>query len=113
MRAYPTAEEQGQTPGATPYALMLPKALILEMQRLAEVEETTLIELIRRVLTRGLVLTTLIQQPDVTLLLRTADQERELVLTHVSDACLAIEQGGLDDEQRATQGETCLDERGK
>lgn len=62
------------------YNLVLPATLYDEVQKLAGKEQITTLELLKRFIKIGLVLTKLCQSPDASIIIRDGDKERELVL---------------------------------
>lgn len=62
------------------YNLVLPSNLFDEVQKLAEDEHVSILELLKRFIKIGLVVTKLAQSPNASLILREGDRERELVL---------------------------------
>ena len=62
------------------YNLILPMNLFNQVQALADEEGTTVLELLKRFIRIGLVITKLTQSPDSALLIRQDGKERELVL---------------------------------
>ena len=62
--------------GVKRYNLVLPEALFNEVQKIADAEHTTVVDLLRRFIKLGLLAT----QPNVTLIIREGGRERELLL---------------------------------
>ncbi len=62
------------------YNLLLPINLFNQVQALADEEGTSVLELLKRFIRIGLVITKLTQSPDAALLIRQDGKERELVL---------------------------------
>jgi hypothetical protein len=62
------------------YNLILPINLFNQVQTLADEEGTSALELLKRFIRIGLVITKLTQSPDSTLVIRQDGRERELVL---------------------------------
>ena len=67
--------------GIKRYNLQLPMALFDKVQKLADNRETTVVEEIRKAVTLWLIIATNIaQNPNIALVLRDNDKERELML---------------------------------
>lgn len=62
------------------YNLVLPNSLFDEVQALADDENTSVLELLKRFIKIGLIVTKLSQSSNASLVLREGDRERELVL---------------------------------
>jgi len=62
------------------YNLVLPYALFDEVQAMADASDTTVLDMLKRFIKIGLVLTKLCQSPDATLIVREGGRERELLL---------------------------------
>ena len=62
------------------YSLVLPDDLFAEVERLAERQQTTVVELLRRFTRLGLLATHLQERPDAALLVREGGTERQLLL---------------------------------
>jgi len=62
------------------YNLVLPNNLFDEVQSLANKENVSILELLKRFIKIGLVLTKLCQSPDASIIIREGDRERELIL---------------------------------
>lgn len=62
------------------YNLVLPNSLFDEVQAMANQGNTSVLELLKRFIKIGLVVTKLYQSSDVRLIIREGDKERELVL---------------------------------
>lgn len=62
------------------YNLVLPNSLFDEVQILANDEKISVLELLKRFIKIGLVLTKFARSPNARLILREGDRERELVL---------------------------------
>jgi hypothetical protein len=62
------------------YNLILPVSLFNQVQSLADKEGTSVLELLKRFIRIGLVITKLTQSSDAALLIRQDGKERELVL---------------------------------
>ena len=62
------------------YNLVLPSGLFDEVQGLADSENVSVLELLKRFIKIGLILTKFSQSPDTSLILREGDKERELIL---------------------------------
>ncbi len=62
------------------YSLVLPDELFAEVERLAERQQTTVVELLRRFTRLGLLATQLQERPDAALLIREGGTERQILL---------------------------------
>ena len=62
------------------YSLVLPDELFADVERLAERQQTTVVELLRRFTRLGLLATQLQERPDAALLIREGGTERQLLL---------------------------------
>jgi ATP-dependent Clp protease ATP-binding subunit ClpA len=62
------------------YNLALPEELYDEVQALADRQQTTVVELLRRFIRLGLLATEIQQRPDAALIIREGDREREILL---------------------------------
>jgi hypothetical protein len=71
---------RGQPKGLKRYNLVLPEALYLELQSLAEQRQVTVLELLRKFIRLGLLVAKAEDSPDAAFVLREGDKERELLL---------------------------------
>ncbi len=62
------------------YNLVLPEDLFNEVQRLADTQHTTVVELLRRFVKLGLLAIQLQNSPDAALIIREGEREREILL---------------------------------
>ena len=62
------------------YNLVIPNGLFDEVQQLADSENTSILELLKRFIKIGLLLTKFLQSPDTSLILREGNKERELII---------------------------------
>ena len=62
------------------YNLVLPEDLFNEVQRVADSQHTTVVELLRRFIKLGLLATKVQQTPGAALLIREGEHEREIIL---------------------------------
>ena len=62
------------------YNLALPEELFAEVQALADRQQTTVVELLRRFVKLGLLATAVQERPDAALLIREGEREREVIL---------------------------------
>ena len=62
------------------YTLVLPEALYDEVEKIAQDEETTVIEIIRRFIKLGLLAMELQASPSGALIIREGDKEREIFI---------------------------------
>ena len=62
------------------YNLALPEELYAEVQALADRQQTTVVELLRRFIKLGLLATAVQERPDASLLIREGEREREIIL---------------------------------
>lgn len=62
------------------YNLVLPNSLFDEVQALANEENVSILELLKRFIKIGLVVTKLSQSPNASFIIREGERERELVL---------------------------------
>jgi len=62
------------------YSLVLPEDLFEEVERLAERQQTSVVELLRRFTRLGLLATQLQERADAALVIREGDREREVML---------------------------------
>ncbi len=69
-----------QKAGMKRYNLVIPNRLFDEVQQLADDQQISVLELLRRFIKLGLVITKLSQGANATLIIREDDRERELVL---------------------------------
>ena len=66
--------------GRKRYNLVLPEDLFEEVQRLADRQQTTVVELLRRFTKLGLLVTQIQETPGAALIIREGDREREILL---------------------------------
>lgn len=76
----PQDQQQENSKKVKRYNLVLPNSLFDEVQILANDENISILELLKRFIKIGLLVTKLAQSPNVSLILREGDRERELVL---------------------------------
>ena len=62
------------------YNLALPRELFEQVEELAELNQTTVVEVLRRFIKLGLVASRIEQTPDAALLIREGSTEREIIL---------------------------------
>lgn len=62
------------------YNLVLPEGLFNRVQELADEEETSVVELLRKFIKLGLLAVDIEKDPDAALLIREKDVERQLVI---------------------------------
>jgi hypothetical protein len=62
------------------YNLVIPSGLFEEVQTLADEESISVLEMLKRFIKIGLIITKLYQSRDAALIIRQGDRERELVL---------------------------------
>jgi len=61
------------------YNLILPTSLFDQIELLADDESASILEMLKRFIKIGLMITTLAQSPDTKVIIREGDRERELV----------------------------------
>jgi hypothetical protein len=66
--------------GLRRYSLVLPETLFAEVQRLADAEQTTVVELLRRFIKLGLLASRIADTPGSALIIREGDREREILM---------------------------------
>jgi hypothetical protein len=74
-----TDRDVSRKPASKRYNLVLPNNLFEEVQALAEKEDTSVLDLLKRLIRIGVVIDKLSQSPDTTLIVREGDRERELM----------------------------------
>src|SRR5262249_22003006 len=74
-----TGTPQG-TRGLRRYNLVLPEALLREVQGFADAEQTTVVELLRRFIKLGLLASRIADTPGSALIIREGDREREILM---------------------------------
>ncbi len=85
-RAEPTMPEQHRTTKSTTgnkakrYSLVIPDDLYREVERLANEEQTTVVELLRRFIKLGLLITRVQQDPTGAVIIREGGRDRELII---------------------------------
>ncbi len=62
------------------YSLVFPESLFEEMQQVADDEQVTLIELFRKYVKLGLIVTKMKDNPDISFVIREGNREREILL---------------------------------
>jgi hypothetical protein len=79
MATQKSAQSENQKSNMKRYNLVLPNNLYDEVQALANDENVSVLELLKRFIKIGLVVTKLNQSPNASLIIREGDRERELV----------------------------------
>lgn len=86
-RNYPEAEKIRTRGDATSvekkmkrYNLALPEDLFDELQRMADSQQITVVELLRKYIKLGLLVNRALESPDSSLLIRERDVEKEIIL---------------------------------
>ncbi len=74
------AEWQGQRSQSRRYSLVMPEELFAEVERLAQRQNTTVVDLLRRFTRLGLLAMQIQERPDAALLIREGGVERQLLL---------------------------------
>jgi hypothetical protein len=74
------SEQESSDTAVKRYNLVLPESLYHEVQSLANKEHTTVIDLLRRFIKLGLLVTKLTQDENASLIIREGDKEREIIL---------------------------------
>ena len=62
------------------YSLALPEELFNELQRVADEKQTSIVEVLRKYIKVGLLLESIENSPDSTLLIREGGTERQIIL---------------------------------
>ncbi len=82
----PTTPEAHRTTNVTTgnkskrYSLVIPEDLYREVERLANEEQTTVVDLLRRFIKLGLLITRVQQDPTGAVIIREGSRERELII---------------------------------
>ena len=66
--------------GVKRYSLVLPERLFDEVQEIADNQNTSVLEVIRKFIKLGLVVSRVVEKPDTALILREGEIEREILL---------------------------------
>lgn len=62
------------------YSLVLPEAVFDEIQRVADEQQTTVVEIIRKFIKLGLIATEIEKDSSAALIIREGDKEKEILL---------------------------------
>lgn len=65
--------------GLKRYSLVIPESIFNEVQRTAEEEHTSIIDLLRRFIKLGLLISKISKDPNSQLIIREGDKEREIL----------------------------------